>query len=241
MSRVAFHSALILLLSALTACSYNPFIGNDHTTGSPAVGILGAGLGAGAIKLVGGSRPYMAIAGAATGAFAYYLTTLRYDAAGIMQAGGQVYTVGDFVGIYIPSDGLFDPNTAELLPQAGFILDSAVAVLNRFPNNNIIVSGNTCGFAKARWEQALSEKRAQVVSAYLWNAGIKDAKAHYAGIRRLNYVGYGNYFPIAIHYTNDGIRANSRIQITAYPNQRDLRFNMGQQWTNIGMKCKDHC
>lgn len=215
---------LVCSIALLTSCTYNPFIGDNHTTGSPAGAVIGAAAGAGGVALFTSYKPLMVAAGIGGGMIGYYVTTLRYDAGGVMQGGGQVYKVGDYVGIEIPTDKLFEPNTAEFLPQAAPILDSAANVLQRTPNNNIVISGNTSGFSMARWEQKLSEDRAEKVAAYLWNAGVNNFKETSNNTRRLNYVGYGNYFPIATNLTNDGIRANSRIQITSYPSSCDLQL-----------------
>jgi outer membrane protein OmpA-like peptidoglycan-associated protein len=178
--------------------------------------------GAGTAVVFRSSEPTIIAAGLSGGALGYYVSTLRYDAGGIVQAGGQVYKVGDYVGIYIPTDNLFEPNTADFLPQAGPILDSTVTVLKRYPNNSIIISGNTSGFARERWEQKLSEERAEKVAAYLWNNGINYFKNASIDTRKLTYVGHGNYFPIANVYTNESLRKNSRIQITSYPDDCEL-------------------
>lgn len=212
--KVVTTSALCAAL--LTACNTN------HPTGSATGTIVGAAAGAGGIALLGGSKPLIALGGIGGGALGYYVTTLRYDAGGLIQGGGQVYTIGQNIGIYIPTDNLFEPNTASFLPQAAPILDSVAAILQRYPNNNIMISGNTSGFARARWELKLSEKRAQRVAAYLWNQGINQFKENSNETRKLNYVGYGNFFPISHDYTNEGIRTNSRIQITSYPSDCDL-------------------
>lgn len=214
--------SLVFSLLFLAGCSFNPFTSNNHTTGSPVGALVGAGAGAGGVALLGGSKPLMAVAGLGGGMLGYYVTTLRYDAGGIYRAGGDVYKVGDFVGIYIPSDKLFEPTTDDFLPQAPTILDSVAVVLQRYPNNNILISGNTSGFYRTRWEQKLSERRAQKVASYLWNAGINQMNDTNATMRKLNYVGYGDYFPISNDYTNNGIRKNSRIQITSYPSSCDL-------------------
>lgn len=219
----------------MIACSYNPFTLNNRTTGSPTGAILGAGIGAGSVAMLTSSKPMMLLGGLGGGMLGYYVTTLRYDAGGVIQGGGQVYQVGNYVGIMIPTDNLFEENSADFLPQAGMILDSAAAVLKRFPNNNILVSGNTSGFSRARWERKLSEKRAQKVTGYLWKAGVDSFRERSNDTRKLNYVGYGNYFPIADHYTNKGIRQNSRIQITSYPSYADLQLTARQQaYNNIG-------
>lgn len=217
--------SLFILTWAIYGCNYNPLIGNNHTTGDPAGAVIGAGVGAGTVALAGGSKPFLWLGGITGGMFGYYITTLRADAADIIAAGGQVYKVGDYVGVYIPSDQLFAANTAELLPTAYPILESAATVLKRYPNNNILISGNTSGFYCARWEQRLSERRARVVSAFLWKSGVGEFKTPTNDLRKLNYVGYGDYFPIASHYTNKGIRANSRVQITSYPSNCDLMID----------------
>ena len=217
-------TALALFLTCLSGCTYNPFLDN-HLTGSPVATAVGAGAGVGAVALFRGSPPALIIGGITGGAIGYYASTLRFDAGGLIQGGATVYKVGDFVGIYIPTDRLFIVNTTEFTYQAPRILDSAAAVLERYPNNNILISGNTSGFGSPRWERQLSLRRAQKVAAYLWSAGINQFKDDEGGMRKLNYVGYGNYFPIASDRTNHDIRENSRIQITSYPSGCDLHLD----------------
>jgi outer membrane protein OmpA-like peptidoglycan-associated protein len=223
-------AALLTTLLVLSGCNTN------YPTGSGASTLLGAGIGAGSVAVLGGSKTLMFLGGLGGGAIGYYVSTLRYDSGGVIQSGGQVYRVGQRVGIYIPSDQLFLPNSDEFTPQAGAILDSAVAVLQRYPDNNILISGNTSGFGQASWERQLSLKRAQKVSAHLWNAGINNFKDPSNDMRKLNYVGYGDYFPITSgNFTNTQIRQNSRIQITSYPEDCDLHMSQRkQEMYNIG-------
>lgn len=219
-------AALIVSVSLLNGCAYNPFIANNHTTGDPAGAVIGGAVGAGSIAAWNGPKPLIGLAGIGGGIIGYYVTTLRYDSGGVYRAGGQVYKMGDYVGIYIPTDKVFEPNSSEFLPTAAPILDSAADVLQRYPNNNIIISGNTSGFYRPRWEQKLSEERAKKISAYLWNAGINEFKGtDVMHMRKLTYVGYGDYLPIASNLTNDDIRENSRIQITSYPCTADLNLD----------------
>lgn len=219
----------LLGLAPLMGCSYNPFITNNHTTGSPVGATVGAGVGAGSAILLGGSKPYIALGGLVGGVIGYYVTTLRYDAGGVIQGGGKVYKVGDYIGIYVPTDNVFEPNSDSFVPQAAPILDSVAAILVRYPQNSILISGNTSGFYHSRWEQRLSERRAEKVAAYLWNSGIWNNQFKSGTIdvdlRKLNYVGYGDYFPIAKTLSNNGIRENSRIQITSYPYNCDLSLD----------------
>lgn len=214
-----------LCFLAVAACSFNPFTTSNHTTGSAGAAAVGAGVGAGGVWLLGGSKTLMLAGGLAGGAVGYYITTLRYEAGGIISAGGNVYVLGEYIGIYLPTDKVFDVNTAELLPGASNILDSVVTVLQRNPNNNIMISGNTSGFGSPRREMQLSRKRARVVAAYLWSTGITQFKDKSNETRRLTYTGYGDFFPIASDLTNKGIRTNSRIQITSYPSKEELHDN----------------
>lgn len=218
-------ATLVFSLLLLSGCNSNPSDKQLAGTG------IGAAVGAGTAALLGGSKNALIASGVAGGAIGYYLGGLQYTSNNITTACGQVYRVGDLIGINIPSDQLFLPNTAEFTPQAEPILDSVGDILNRYPNNNILISGNTSGFDRPKREQELSEKRAQKVAFYLWNTGISQYKEPCLetkdsdGLKKLTYVGYGDYLPIASTETLHGLRQNSRIQITSYPTNVDLRMD----------------
>jgi len=207
----------------ISGCSFNPFTpGANDTTGSAAGTLIGTGIGAGTVAALGGTRYSIIGGGILGGAIGYYVTTLRFASGGVILNGGQVYKVGDIVGIYIPTDNIFEVNTADFTAKAIPVLDSAADILARYPDNNIIISGNTSGFGRPKREQMMSEKRAGKVASYLWNQGINNFKDASSDMRRLQYVGYGDYFPIAGTLRNEGIRENSRIQIISYPSNCDL-------------------
>jgi outer membrane protein OmpA-like peptidoglycan-associated protein len=219
----------------LQGCTANT--SNRRDTGRQAAGATLGGAAAGlSTAALGAPRPL--VVGAALGGMAlgYYVTTLRFDAGPIYKAGGQVYAQGEYIGVSIPSYKLFDTNTAEFLPQAEPLLDSAVAVLKRYPNSNVLVSGNTSGMSRNRYDQKLSEARARRVSAYLWAHGINIYKPQDLKTRKLAFVGYGNYFPIANSLSkSENIQKNSRIQITAYPSKEALADDkVTTAFNNIG-------
>ncbi len=223
MKKACYTAMLLLSLSLLQGCGPNPFGQHNGMTGRPEGVATGAVIGAGSMALIGaGSKPYMATAAVIGGVIGYYVTTDRFAAGGILEGGGKIYGEGQYIGIVIPLNKLFEPNTADFLPSAYPILDSVVSVLERYPNNNILISGNTSGFGRQAWEQPLSEKQAGKVAAYLWNAGINAFKNPGINTRELRYVGYGSAFPIANTLTNRGIQENGRIQITSYPSRADL-------------------
>ena len=215
----------MMILPLLVSCTFNPFSSDNELTGNPGAAAIGGVAGVGTTAMLGASKPLIGLAGVGGASIGYYVTTLRFASGGVIQSGGNVYTIGDYATIEIPSDRLFDPNTAELLPEATPILDSAVAVLNRYPDHNIMISGNTSGFGNRRYEQRLSQKRAEKIAAYLWGHGISSYKFQSNDTRRLIYVGYGNYFPIANNLKAQSVRANSRIQITAYPSKAQLELD----------------
>ena len=220
-NNIAFGLSVVLSILC-SSCTYNPFIANNHLTGNPAATAAGAGIGAGTIALFGGSRPLILLGGLGGAAIGYYATTLRFDAGGIISQGGQVYQTGKYLGIYIPADSLFEVNTADFLPQAPRILDSVVAVLNRAPNNNIMISGNTSGFGRSRYELRLSEQRAKAITEYLNQAGISIFKENSTNMRKLSYTGFGDFFPIAHQNDYRAFRENNYIQITSYPTRGSL-------------------
>jgi outer membrane protein OmpA-like peptidoglycan-associated protein len=80
-------------------------------------------------------------------------------------------------------------------------LDKVVAFLNNNPDINITLEGHTSTLGDAKYNQTLSEKRANNSVAYLVSKGI--------GKSRLTSVGYGEQFPIGDNTKEEG-RAQSR-------------------------------
>lgn len=236
MTHFRITSSLILSF-CLTACNFNPFYPDNLSGGETGAGaaVVGAAAGIGVASWYGAPKSIAALAGVGGAGAGYYFTTLSFASGGVIKAGGVVYTLGEYATIEIPTDKLFDTNSAEFLPETGPILDSTVAVLNRYPKNNIMVSGNTSGFGTTQWEHTLSEERAAQVAHYLTDHGITGFQKRSICLRKLTYVGYGNYFPISNNIRAQSIRENSRIQITAYPSTADLHLDKRHEvFHNIG-------
>lgn len=213
---------VLFSLCVVSSCTYNPFSTQNRLTGNPAAPLLGAGIGAGGFALLGAPRQLIMLGGVGGGALGYYVSTLRYDAGGIVAVGGQVYQIGDYLGIDIPTDYLFEENSSRLLSNGSSVLDSVVDVLNRYGNRSILVAGHTSGFDRPGRERRLSKARAKVVVDYLRESGINAFEESSINLRKIDYVGYGDRFPIANHFQNDSIRQNSHILISAYPSKRQL-------------------
>jgi type IV secretory pathway protease TraF len=224
-----------IFCTLLTIAGCAPISDTDPPTGSFFGTALGAVAGAGVFAAFGAPKPAIAVAGIAGAGVGYYLSTLRFSSAGIVAVGGKVYTVGDYVIIDLPTDSLFEANTADFLPETSPILDSLVSVLSRYSGNNIFISGNTSGFWTERFERKMSQCRASQIAAYLWAHGITNVREFKTDSneattgRRLIYVGYGDEFPIANDIRIKGIRANSRIQIVASPPNAHLYWNKNRK------------
>lgn len=227
---------LLTIILILNGCAGQPLSKDSmNLSGNVAGPVIGGTLAVAGTAALGAPRPLIYGAGLGGMALGYYMTTLRFDAGPIIKAGGDVYTQGDYVGISIPSYPLFAPNTAEFTSQGQGLLDSAIAVLKRYPNSNIIISGNTSGFGAHRYDQKLSEARARQVASYLWAHGINNFKNRSNNSRKLTFVGYGDYFPITDSHKTANLQKNSRVQITAYPSKADLKLDQKSMvFNNIG-------
>lgn len=226
----------------LTACSYNPLSSTNHSTGDPVETAAGGVAGFGTAAALGvTNHALLGAAGIGGASIGYYMSTIRYDAAGIYHAGGQVFALGDYLTIELPTSSVFDDNSYDLSPTGNAALRSAAKVLNRLCCQSILVSGNSSGFGTAKWERKITENRARVVSAFLWSQGVNNFKQRSNDTRKLTYVGYGNYFPIANNIKAKGIQSNSRIQITAYPTKDQLLMDEKKSaFGNIGETSADN-
>lgn len=223
---------LISIALILSGCSYNPFSRDNHLTGKPVGALIGGTVGAGGAALAGASKPMVVLTGIGGAAFGYYLTTLHFVSEGVRQAGGEVFTQGDCATISIPAHRLFEENSATLLPEATPALTSAQKVLEAYPDNNIIISGNSSGFSTRKFEKRLTYRRAREVAAFFWAHGLvttqsNDNVGEHCQNKpliknRMLIIGNGAHFPIANNIEAKGIRANSQIQISTCPAPADF-------------------
>jgi hypothetical protein len=233
---------ILCTLMTLTGCA--PMSEADPPTGNllgTAVGGIG---GASAAAILGASKPTIAVAGIAGAGLGYYMSTLRFSGSGIIAAGGKVYAIGDYVIIDLPTDSIFDPNTADFLPGADPALESMVSVLRRYNGHNIFISGNTSGSWTERFERKMSECRASQLASYLWAHGITNSPTYSTDSLEKTktphyiYTGYGDAFPVGNFIHLKGIRSNSRIQIIASPTQAALHWDQQskhfKKFENVG-------
>jgi len=99
----------------------------------------------------------------------------------------------------------FDFDKSNIRPEDAAILDEAVEVLKQNPNVTIDVNGYCDAIGTVRYNQKLSERRANSVAQYLEDHGI-DSK-------RLVPQGFGKTDFVATNKTSDGRAQNRRVEL----------------------------
>jgi outer membrane protein OmpA-like peptidoglycan-associated protein len=103
------------------------------------------------------------------------------------------------------SDVLFDVDSANLKPGAREKLARVAGIVSGHPDLKMEIEGHTDSTGSDDYNQRLSERRAQSVSAYLNQQGIGRAIVATAG--------YGESRPVATNGTTAGRQQNRRVEI----------------------------
>jgi outer membrane protein OmpA-like peptidoglycan-associated protein len=182
-------------------------------------GAIGAGTGGAAGGVIGhqvGHTALGAIIGAAVGGTAGALIGRHMDKQAEemrrdMQ-GAQIERVGEGIKITFDSGILFDFDSSELRPAARTNIESLARVLNKYPDTNILVEGDTDNIGTTEYNQALSERRARAVADYQKTLGVAGS--------RISTVGLGELNPVASNDTDAGRQQNRRVEIAIFANDK---------------------
>ena len=98
----------------------------------------------------------------------------------------------------------FELDKATIKQNSYTLLVSLVEVINKCPDTIVTIEGYTDSDGSTKYNKQLSQKRADVVKAYLENRGVAK--------ERLIAIGYGESKPIADNATEDGRQKNRRIE-----------------------------
>ncbi|MGL4172479.1 MAG: OmpA family protein [Actinomycetota bacterium] len=110
-----------------------------------------------------------------------------------------------------PAPGItFVPSSTKFTPQALQVIKRVSAVLKKYPEGDIEISGHTDNQGAASTSKSLSEARASAVRQSLIGLGI-DAN-------RLTAVGRGEADPVATNRTEAGRLLNRRVEFTVQEN-----------------------
>jgi outer membrane protein OmpA-like peptidoglycan-associated protein len=120
-------------------------------------------------------------------------------------------TSGNELKVTVRNDVLFDFNSASLRSASRESLREMAGVFDRYPNTTIRVEGFTDSVGSASYNERLSERRADSVSNYLENLGVRGA--------RIDSIGYGESHPRATNSSANGRQLNRRVEIHIVANQ----------------------
>ena len=206
------------LLAASLLFAWAGLVAACNTSNAVKGGAIGAGGGAvigGVIGHQAGNTALGAIIGAAVGGTAGALIGNHMDnQAEEMRRDLQNATierVGEGIKITFDSGILFATNSAQLMPAAKSNIESLAKVLNKYPDTNILIEGDTDSEGAEDYNQELSERRAETVSGY--------AKGFNVIGSRITTVGFGEMQPVATNTTEAGRQQNRRVEIAIFANE----------------------
>jgi len=213
--RIAWVLTLVMLA---TACTTNPYTGEQQASKTATGAAVGATVGAavGALTGDGGDdRRKRALIGAGIGALAggsvgAYMdvqeTKLRQQLAG---TGVSVTRMGNDIVLNMPGNITFDVNRSDV--KAGFypVLNSVALVLKEYKKTLIDVNGHTDSTGSVDYNMDLSVQRAQSVAAYLESQGVLPARIYTQG--------FGPHYPIADNSGEGGRALNRRVELVLKP------------------------
>jgi OOP family OmpA-OmpF porin len=87
-------------------------------------------------------------------------------APGFQTGGAALANLPDPVLLRLPSDVLFDFNSAVLKPEAGTLLGQSVGLITKYPSADVQIDGYSDSFGEPGYNKTLSEQRAQAVESW---------------------------------------------------------------------------
>lgn len=201
---------------AASGCTTDPYTGEKKVSKTAIGAVLGAAAGAGVGALSNsrdrakGALIGAGIGGLAGGAVGGYMDVqeakLRRQLAG---TGVSVTRSGNEIVLNMPGNVTFNTDSAEIKPAFYPVLNSVSLVLKEYQKTIIEVTGHTDSTGSSEHNQALSEKRASSVGAYLAGQGILHD--------RILTQGLGEQMPIADNSTPQGREQNRRVELRLVP------------------------
>jgi outer membrane protein OmpA-like peptidoglycan-associated protein len=214
-TRIAAAFAAALFASA---CTTDPYTGEQKISNTAGGALLGAGVGALAGLAVGGSpraqRNAVLIGagiGALTGgAIGAYMDQQEAELRQSLQGTGVgVVRNGNNLSLIMPSNITFATDQDQI--SSGFYptLNAVATVLRKYNRTLVDVNGHTDSTGDDNYNYRLSERRALSVANYLTSQGNDP--------RRFSVLGFGETQPIASNSTDAGRAQNRRVEIQLAP------------------------
>ncbi|WP_018628540.1 OmpA family protein [Niabella aurantiaca] len=181
--------------------------------------IIGTGGGAAMGAVIGkaaGNAGLGAIIGATVGGVTGAIIGKKMDkqAEEIKQQvpGAKVERVGEGITVEFNSAVLFGFDQSSLSGAAQNTLNDLITILNKYPDTDLEIQGHTDNTGTAKYNQALSERRASSVANYLGS--------HNIALERMSTKGYGFSVPKYSNDTPDGRAQNRRVEFVISANEK---------------------
>ncbi len=208
----------VAAVAFLSACTTDPYTGEQKISNTAGGAAIGAGLGALAGAAVGGSDRTQRNAvllgagiGALTGgAIGGYMDNQEAELRAQLEGTGvSVTRVGDQIILNMPSNITFSTDQDAVKAGSYPTLNSVALVINKFNRTVVDVYGHTDSTGDDGYNFDLSQRRALSVANYLSAQGVDS--------RRFAVTGFGETRPIAKNNSEAGRAQNRRVEIQLSP------------------------
>jgi len=211
MKKIVSGFCLVALLLGVTGCATM----NKAEQGA-IIGAAGGAVLGGVIGRAAGNTLVGAIIGAAVGgaAGAFIGSYMDKQAAEIRKdiEGAKVERIGEGIKITFDSGLLFDIDKSDLRQASKDNLAKLAAILNKYPDTNILIEGHTDSTGADDYNMRLSLDRALSVNVYM--SGLQVSSSRFTS------QGYGETQPITTNETVEGRQANRRVDVAIMANDK---------------------
>jgi outer membrane protein OmpA-like peptidoglycan-associated protein len=215
---ILVRSLPLVLLFFLSACTTNPYTGEQEASNKAKGAAIGAAAGAVVGVLTGDDadeRRKNALIGAGVGALAGTAVGAYMDAQEnklreqLEGTGVSVTRLGEDIVLNMPGNVTFDVNQSAVKGNFYPVLNSVGLVLNEFDKTLIDVNGHTDSTGSVEYNMGLSNRRADSVAAYLRAQGIDGSRVFTQG--------FGPHYPIADNAIAEGRQYDRRVELILKP------------------------
>jgi outer membrane protein OmpA-like peptidoglycan-associated protein len=127
----------------------------------------------------------------------------------LANSGVGVRREGDNIVLEMPGSITFATNSSDVRAEFYGVLNSVSTTMKEYDRTTIDVVGHTDDVGTDAYNQALSERRAQSVAAYINNQGVNPV--------RVVAIGRGESQPVDSNASEDGRARNRRVELTLTP------------------------
>lgn len=200
---------VVFVLSILSGCKASR-TAKGGAIGSGVGGVIGGVIGSKSDDTAKGAIIGAMIGGAAGALIGNYMDKQANELSEELE-NAEVERVGEGIKITFDSGILFDFDSDNLRSASRENLGKLAETLKEYEDTNILIEGHTDSIGDEEYNMELSQERAESVSIYLKELGIRG--------NRLITKGYGENQPVADNDSEAGRQENRRVEVAIYANE----------------------